>query len=170
MTVKSILALLAAGLACAAVASGALASSTAKKPLTGIWSGMTHQEIAPLGPDADFVDWKQHIVIKAYKGRLASLGTNVRYTCPDDTNPLAGDITLSLDWKLGRGPRLTKNGGFALVVRESRNVLTGKIGRLPIPVSISGVLGASGGSGRFDLSGGGCSGKGSWRTRRTSRI
>jgi hypothetical protein len=158
----------------AALAPAAEATPTASTlgctGLTGIWSGTTHQEIAPLSPDGHFVDWSQHIVVRACAGRLVSLGTSVRYTCPDDTNPMAGDTTVSLDWKIGLGPRLTPRGGFSLVVRQSRNILTGKLVRLPIPVSISGVLGGTGGSGRFDLSGGGCSGKGSWRARRTSRI
>ncbi len=146
------------------------ASTLGCKGLTGIWSGMTHQELAPLSPDGHFVDWDQHIVARACGGRLVSLGSSVRYTCPDDTNPMAGDITLSLYWKTGVGPKLTPRGGFTLNVVQTRNILTGKLVRLPIPVTISGVLGGTGGSGHFNLSGGGCSGKGSWRARRTSRI
>jgi hypothetical protein len=152
-----------------AFATAASAGSHAK-PLTGIWSGKTHQDIAPLGEDADFVEWEQRIVVRAYMGRLVSVSTNVRYTCPDPATPMAGDIAVNLHWRLGKGPRLNANGGFSLVIRESTNVLTGKVARTWMPVQLNGRLGQGGASGRFDMSRADCSGKGRWQARRTSTI
>ena len=92
------------------------------------------------------------------------------YSCPDPTDARVGDILLSLDWPLGPGPRLTPTGGFKLLVTQAKNILSGKMFRLPIPVQVNGALGAGGGSGRFNLSKGNCSGKGLWQTRRTYKI
>jgi len=172
MNTKKIISIAIAALVVGTLASTAFAAPDAKKPLTGIWSGKTHQDLPPLGPDADFVEWTQRIVVRAYKGRLLSLTTNVRYTCPDPTNPMAGDIRLNLSWSVlkNNGPLLTKNGGFALTVTHMKDPFSGREVRLPIPVHISGVLGARGGGGRFDLSKGDCSGKGSWQAVRTSSI
>ena len=151
-----------------ATASTALAAPQTAKPLTGTWSGMTRQDLAPLGPDADFVEWKQHITISAIKGRLTYVGVNVRYTCPDPVDPRAGDIAVNLSWSALKldGPKLTKNGGFSLVITHVKNLLTGKEVRIYAPVHLRGVLGKKGAGGRFDLSGAGCSGKGSWNAGR----
>jgi hypothetical protein len=171
MNPKRAIAVVVTALVVAVVANAALAAPDASKPLTGTWSGKTHQDLEPLGPDADFVEWEQRITVQAFRGRLSSLATNVRYTCPDPTNPRAGDIRLFLSWSLLKndGPKLTKNGGFALTITHVKDA-TGREVRLPVPVHIAGVLGKGSGGGRFDMSGGGCSGKGSWRVRRTSRI
>jgi hypothetical protein len=157
----------------AALAAGALmAASTAvaapqgkAKRLTGVWSGKTHQDIAPLGPDADFVEWEQRITVRANNGHLSYVGVSVRYTCPDATNPLAGDIYLNQSWSVlkNNGPRLTPNGGFSLVVTHVTNLLTGKEVRIFAPLHIRGVLGKKTAGGGFDVSGGGCSGKGTWQ-------
>jgi hypothetical protein len=120
-------------------------------PATGVWSGKTHQDLAPLGPDADWVEWKQHIVIRTYGGRLSLVAVNVRYTCPDETNPMAGDVRIYKSWPLGRGPVLNPGGSFQIVDQG---------------VSVYGKLGRAGASGRFDTAKGGCAGKGSWQAAR----
>jgi hypothetical protein len=154
-------------LAAATVASAALAAPGAKKPLTGVWSGKTQQVLEPLSDGGDFVDWSQRVTIRALNGRLTYVGTSVRYTCPDPTNPMAGDIPINLSWKSGRGPLLSKNGGFSLVVTHVTNLLTGKEVKIYAPVHLTGVLGAKGASGGLNLSRGGCSGKGQWQAKRT---
>jgi hypothetical protein len=171
MNIRHLVSILAAALTAASLVGAAVAAPAANTPLTGIWSGKTHQDLPPLGPDADFVEWTQLIVVKAYKGHLSSVNANVRYTCPDPENPLAGDIRLWVSWDVlkNNGP-LLKNGGFAVTVTHVKDPLTGRDVRLPMPVHISGKLGVGGGSGRFDLSQGNCSGKGTWQARRTSTI
>jgi hypothetical protein len=169
MNLRKLISFVLAALVAASVTTTALAGPQAKKPLAGVWSGKTHQDLPPLGPDADFVEWSQRITIRANNGRLTYLGVNVRYTCPDPTNPLAGDIRLNLSWSVLKndGPKLTKNGGFSLVVTSAKDPFSGREMRLTIPVHISGVLGAKGAGGRFDLSKGDCSGKGSWQAKRS---
>lgn len=149
-----------------ALASAAAAAPNAARGLDGVWSGKTKQDIAPLAEGADFVDWSQRITVRTMNGRLTYLGLQLRYTCPSETSPLAGDIAISQGWKTGAGPKLTGNGGFRLTLRETTNRLTGKPTRLFAPVHVSGVLGAGSAGGRFDVSKGNCSGKGSWQARR----
>jgi hypothetical protein len=166
MITKKLVVALVATLSAAALASSALAAADAKSPATGVWSGMTHQDLPPLTEDSDFHEWKQHIVVRTSAGRLTYLGVSVRYMCPDPTNPEAGDIQIEESWPSGRGPRLTKNGGFSLNIAKTKNILTGRTVRIYAPVHIAGLLGAKGASGRFDLARGNCSGKGSWKARR----
>jgi hypothetical protein len=141
----------AAALVLAAASTAAALAAFPASPATGVWSGMTHQDLPPLGPDADFVEWKQHIVIRTYGGRLSLVAVNVRYTCPDDTNPLAGDIRLYESWPLGKGPVLKQGGGFLMRAQG---------------VSVYGKLGRAGASGRFDIAKPGCDGKGRWQAAR----
>jgi hypothetical protein len=169
MIPRKLIAVALAAIVVGAVAGAAVAAPNANN-LTGVWSGKTHQDLPPLGEDDDFVEWEQRIVVQAYHGRLVSVTTNLRYTCPHPTNPLAGDVRLEMDWRLGRGPLLSKKGGFALKVTRVRNTLTGRVYRLPVPVSLYGILGTGSGSGRFELSSATCSGKGTWRALRTSKI
>lgn len=149
-----------------ALASGVSAAPGAERGLTGVWSGKTQQDIAPLAEGAEFVEWSQRVTVRALHGRLTFLGLSLRYTCPSETNPLAGDITISRGWKTGVGPTLTGSGGFRLTLTETTNRLTGKPTRLFAPVHVSGVLGAGSAGGRFDVSKGDCSGKGSWKAKR----
>src|SRR5262245_55434046 len=93
----------AAVLVLAGVTTAAALAAFPASPATGVWAGKTHQDLAPLGPDADWVEWEQPIVIRTYGGRLTLVAVNVRYTCPDDTNPMAGDVRLYESWPLGKG-------------------------------------------------------------------
>ena len=168
MSLRTLVSIVAAALAVAALATTALGAPDAKA-LTGVWAGKTHQALPPLGEGDDFVEWSQHIVVRAHEGRLTYVGGNVRYVCPDPSNPRAGDIQLNLQWPLGRGPRLSPGGGFSLNIVETTNVLTGRNVRIFAPVHLSGILGAGSAGGRFDLGKGDCSGKGSWRCRPRAR-
>jgi hypothetical protein len=144
------LVLAAAAIATVAAPAGA-APVAKKKPLTGTWSGKTSQDIVITDPQTgedSYNDWSVRITVTALNGHLAGIYTSVRYVCPD---PAAGDIRIFKGWRPGTGPLLTKHGGFSVRVSG---------------VSISGVLGAGNGSGRFDVARGGCSGKGSWKVKR----
>ena len=170
LTTVAVTALVAATVATAALA--APEASTWPKPpksLTGTWSGKTSQELV----DSE-KEWSQTISIAALNGRLLRLVVNVRAQCPVEGDVLgAKDIPIQLGWRVNRngvstGPRLTKNGGFALKVTELKNPFTGKTVRIGV-VSITGTLGAGGASGRFDTSAGGCFGKGTWKAKRVLR-
>jgi hypothetical protein len=136
-----------AALALATATAVATAAPAAKRPVTGTWAGKTSQDLV----DSD-VEWTQRITVTALNGRLMSVITNIRAQCPVEGGVLgAKDIRILEGWRSGKGPRLTAHGGFTIRVRG---------------VSITGVLGAGGASGRFDTSVGQCFGKGSWKARR----
>jgi hypothetical protein len=88
------------------------------------------------------------ITVTALNGRLAGIYTTARVECP---GPAVQDLRVLESWRAGKGPRLSRNGGFAVKVDG---------------VSISGGLGPTGASGRFDVSKGGCHGKGRWKAKR----
>lgn len=140
MLKKLILGLLTA-LAVASVASAAVAAPEAK-PLTGTWSGFTSQDVALTDKE-----WSVRITVTALNGRLAGIYTTARVECP---GPSVADIRVLKSFRLV-GPRLLNGRGFAVRVNG---------------VSISGVLGTGAASGHFDVSGGGCSGKGTWKAKR----
>jgi hypothetical protein len=141
----------AAALTVAAASTAVALAAFPASPASGVWAGKTHQELPPLGPDADWVDWSQTIVVRTYGGRLSSVIVNVRYVCPDDTNPMAGDIRIYKSWLIGKGPLL--NQGSSFLLRDQG-------------VSVSGKLGKAGATGRFDIAKAGCEGKGSWQAKR----
>lgn len=128
-----------------------VASAAPGEPLTGTWSGKTAQDVAIVDPGSGEVhesEWSVRITVTALRGRLAHLTTTVRVVCP---GPTVQDLRVKRDWPSGKGPGLSRNGSF-----------NARVGG----VSFSGVLGARTGSGRFDMSKGGCSAKGSWKVRR----
>ena len=150
MKLKLIAAVIAV-LATASVGAIAEAAPNAKKPLTGTWSGKTSQDILITDPATgeDFEnEWSVRITVTALKGRVANVFTTVRLVCP---GPAVQDVRVKRDWRSGAGPKLTANGSFTV-----------RLGG----ISLSGVLGANSSSGRFDVSRGGCSGKGTWRMKR----
>jgi hypothetical protein len=134
----------AAVLAALTLAGSAPAAPSATS-LTGTWAGRTAQDLI----DTD-VQWSKPITVKALGGRLYSITAYVRVQCPVEGALGAMDMLLAESYG-SKGPRLTKNGGFAVVIRG---------------VSIRGVLGKGGASGRFDYARAGCEGKGSWQARR----
>jgi hypothetical protein len=171
MKLKKLTAIALVAVAAAAVATAALAAPAAK-PLTGVWAGKTHQDLAPLGDEDDFHEWEQRIVVQALRGHLLALDVNVRYSCPHPTDPRVGDIRFNLHWNVlkNNGPLLTPNGGFSLRLSSVKDYFTGRTKRLPVPVTIYGRLGAGGGGGRFEMTSRNCSGKGTFRLIRTSTI
>ena len=152
---------------CALVASVLVASASAGSAASsanGVWSGKTLQRLAPLAEGAPWVTWTQRIVVRTYGGRLTGITGNFRYTCPDPTNPMAGDVRIVQGWKLNAGPKLTATNGFAVTI--SNATVGTKVYPLYAPVSIRGLLGKNGASGRFTLQKGNCAGKGTWQARR----
>jgi hypothetical protein len=150
-TSRTLLTAVVAIIVAAAIASAAAAAAHGKAKLTGTWSGKTSQDIVITDPQTgDDVgnEWSVRITVTALEGRLAGVYTTVRTTCP---GPAVGDLRIRKGWRSGQGPLLSANGGFFVRIDG---------------VSIRGVLGRGGGSGRFDVSKGGCSGKGSWKARR----
>jgi hypothetical protein len=143
MQLSKPLAIAAATLAFCSIAAAADAGAEAKGPVTGTWSGHTSQDLSLTDKE-----WAVRITVTALNGRLAGIATTARMECPD---PAVQDIRILKGWRPGAGPLLSKHGGFSVRVNG---------------VSISGALGPGGGSGRFDIAKGGCSGKGSWKARR----
>jgi hypothetical protein len=134
-----------ATLAAAVLASAALAAPEGK-PLTGTWSGHTSQDLS-----LTETEWSVRITVTALGGRLAAIVTSARLECP---GPAVKDIRVFESWRAGKGPKLSHAGGFAVKVDG---------------VSVSGGLGPAGASGRFNVSDGGCSGKGTWKAKRVLR-
>ncbi|HXH97970.1 MAG TPA: hypothetical protein VNH40_12250 [Gaiellaceae bacterium] len=151
MKLRNLVATAVAALALATVAAAASAAPAAAQRGTGSWTGMTSQDIAIIDPatgDDIFNEWSVRITVTALHGRLLGIATTVRAVC---AGPAVKDIRIVTGWPRGTGPRLTVHGGF-------HTRLAG--------VSIAGVLGAKHGSGHFDVSSGGCDGKGSWSVKR----
>lgn len=158
--------------AVAAVVVSSAVAAPSGKPLSGVWSGMTHQDLVPLNDEDDFHEWEQRIVVTALRGHLSSLHVNLRYSCPHPTDPQVGDIRLNLKWDVlkNNGPLLTRGEGFSLTLRSVKDYFTKRTIRLRVPVTIYGRLGKGGGSGRFEMSSRNCSGKGTFRLVRTSTV
>ena len=153
-----------AALAACVVASASAGSAAFGSPAPGVWSGKTHQELAPLAEDAEWVTWTQRIVVRTLNGRLTGITGSFRYTCPDPENPMAGDVRLAQGWKVDVGPKLSAANGFAITL--SKMTVGKTVYPLYAPITIRGTLGKSGASGRFELSNADCSGKGRWQARR----
>jgi hypothetical protein len=127
----------------AVCASAAVATAAESKGRTGTWSGKTSQDLAELEEP-----YSVRISISALNGRLQTIATTVRMECP---GPSVQDIRILKSFVAGKGPALSDSGGFTVRISG---------------VSISGRLGLRNASGRFDVSKGGCSGKGSWSAKR----
>src|SRR5262245_40216044 len=140
--------LICVAVATVALASNALAASTAGSA-NGVWSGKTTQRLAPLGEGGTWVTWTQRIVVRTNQGRVSGITGNFRDTCADPQNPMAGDVRIIQGWKIGTGPKLTAANTFAVTISTWSD---GKR-ELPLyaPVSIRGVLGKGGASGSFTL-------------------
>src|SRR6187431_2938398 len=92
----------AAALAATALTASAVAA-TETVPRTGTWSGKTSQDLSLTEKE-----WSVRITVTALNGRLAGIYTTVRLECPE---PSVRDIRILKSFG-GRGPFLTKGGGF----------------------------------------------------------
>lgn len=125
------------------LAAHATAATTAKgKPQTGTWAGKVSQE---LGLDEPYVT---KLVISVYKGRVVGLAARIRMLCDDDA---VTDALVSESWRIGKGPKLTPKGSFALTAGE---------------VALQGNLGLVLAEGTVKARTSSCQGDGFWKAKR----
>jgi hypothetical protein len=102
---------LAVAAALIATASAAVPAADAAVPKTGTWRGDLAHEFPAAYPGSDPITYKSKMVITEYEGRIQTVVATVRMNCP----ALVGirDVRVLQSWRIGRGPRVSRRGGFA---------------------------------------------------------
>jgi hypothetical protein len=144
--------LAAAGAAIVAVAAPVAPGGEAAG-LSGTWMGVLEQNLPMLDEP-----YKTPMSIQAYNGRIVSVNARVRMVCSKES---ILDAHVFKSFRIGKGPRLTAKGGFALKAAPNWSYST-KEGF----VAVSGALGRARGDGNASASAKGCHGNGTWKAAR----